>query len=519
MRKRKYILNLFAAAALFVGCSESLEDTYSDYSGDGNIHYVAKCRDLHAIPGWERLVVEWVNGTDATIENIKIVWSCEDRKDSVSLPKETTSFELKNLTDGNYRFDICAVDKEGNESLKETTYARPYTRDHEVMLAFSRGVLKTYFLDNSIVFFSDQWNENIDTIIIQYKNTQKEIKEYGFDKETSYGSLISIMDVSTDPADSIYILRKGKVEDCPDIIEFEPIVLNHKKTFSAGFAYAIQRRYGYSIDTKENEEQYEKFINEVEELEIDYNIETFEDILYCPNLKKLVLGKNRYFKQDANSEQSQSQLMGSMEKSIQVLDKANELLGLEIEYYGHEGFLAHYFGGDDLPYMTYKGYPQLPELDIIDKEAFKPFNDGNIISCIPTDLYAELDNLLDDNPQTVWVTTATNSLRNYEMLMEFKEVTEIRGVKVTQPMYYAWNTATSNFVPSVISIQTSIDGAIWENLTFFEANDLGEASGEVTLMPVHEGTRQVRYIKFNLRDKADSQGSCKVNLGDILIYK
>ena len=188
--------------------------------------------------------------------------------------------------------------------------------------------------------------------------------------------------------------------------------------------------------------------------------------------------------------------MGSMEKSIQVLDKANELLGLEIEYYGHEGFLAHYFGGDDLPYMTYKGYPQLPELDIIDKEAFKPFNDGNIISCIPTDLYAELDNLLDDNPQT-----------------------EIRGVKVTQPMYYAWNTATSNFVPSVISIQTSIDGAIWENLTFFEANDLGEASGEVTLMPVHEGTRQVRYIKFNLRDKADSQGSCKVNLGDILIYK
>ena len=103
--------------------------------------------------------------------------------------------------------------------------------------------------------------------------------------------------------------------------------------------------------------------------------------------------------------------------------------------------------------------------------------------------------------------------------MEFKELTESRGVKVTQPMYYAWNTATSNFVPSVISIQTSIDGAIWENLTFFEANDLGEASGEVTLMPVHEGTRQVRYIKFNLRDKADSQGSCKVNLGDILIYK
>ena len=41
MRKRKYIINLFAAAALLVGCGESLEDTYSDYAGDGKIRYVA----------------------------------------------------------------------------------------------------------------------------------------------------------------------------------------------------------------------------------------------------------------------------------------------------------------------------------------------------------------------------------------------------------------------------------------------------------------------------------------------
>ena len=34
MRKRKYIINLFAVAALLVGCGESLEDTYSDYAGD-----------------------------------------------------------------------------------------------------------------------------------------------------------------------------------------------------------------------------------------------------------------------------------------------------------------------------------------------------------------------------------------------------------------------------------------------------------------------------------------------------
>ena len=54
MRMRKYIINLFAAAALLVGCGESLEDTYSDYAGDGKIRYVAKCTEVHATPGWER---------------------------------------------------------------------------------------------------------------------------------------------------------------------------------------------------------------------------------------------------------------------------------------------------------------------------------------------------------------------------------------------------------------------------------------------------------------------------------
>ena len=62
MRKRKYIINLFAVAALLVGCGESLEDTYSDYAGDGKIRYVAKCTEVHATPGWERLLVEWING-------------------------------------------------------------------------------------------------------------------------------------------------------------------------------------------------------------------------------------------------------------------------------------------------------------------------------------------------------------------------------------------------------------------------------------------------------------------------
>ena len=94
MNKRKYIINLLLAmVALLAGCNESLEDTYSDYAGDGKIRYVAKCSDLDVVPGWERLMLSWVNGTDATIDKIKVAWMFEGQRDSVYLPGTATSYE------------------------------------------------------------------------------------------------------------------------------------------------------------------------------------------------------------------------------------------------------------------------------------------------------------------------------------------------------------------------------------------------------------------------------------------
>lgn len=518
MRKRKHIINLFAAVALLVGCNESLEDTYSDYAGDGKIRYVAKCTEVHVTPKWEGLVLEWINGTDATIDKIKVVWTVEDRKDSVFLPNTSTSFELKNLTDGTFRFDVCAVDSVGNQSLTETTYGRPYTRQHEIMLAFTRGVLKSYFLKNKMIFFSDMWNENIEEMKLQYKNTQGETQYYLFDKETSYNNLVTIDDVSMNPADTVYVLRKGRLEDCPDIIEFDPYAISRKKNFSAGFVNAIHLRYGKLTDTKEQEAEFEKFVEEVEELEFDYDIETFEDVLYCPKLKKLVFGKNRYLDSRYGTEYDKSLLLGSEEKSVQVLNKANEILGLTIDYYG--GWEIHYFNYE-LPYMTYIDYPQLPsDLKVIEKEALREYSDGNRIYCSPTDPYAKLNNLLDDDAESVWATTSYTSLRDYEMQMELLEPTEIRGIKVAQALYNPRSDQeTPNFTPSTITIETSVDGANWDKVTFLETNTLGRGSGEVTLLPIAEGSRKVRYIRFFLRDRADMGGNCMIKLGDILPYK
>ena len=36
--------------ALLAGCNETLEDTYSDYAGDGKIRYVGKCSEMVVKP-------------------------------------------------------------------------------------------------------------------------------------------------------------------------------------------------------------------------------------------------------------------------------------------------------------------------------------------------------------------------------------------------------------------------------------------------------------------------------------
>ena len=522
MGKRKYIINLFTAIVLFVGCSESLEDTYSDYTGDGKIRYVAKCTEVHTTPGWERLLVEWINGTDATVDKIKLVWSCEDRGDTILLPATAESYELTSLINGTYRFDVSALDAAGNESLIETTYGRPYTREHEIMLAFTRGVVKPYFVNNKLIFFTDQWNENIEEIKLQYKNTQGETQYYVFDPETSYNSFITIDGVSMNPTDTVYVLRKGRLEGCPDLIEFDPLALSREKIYSSGFVNAIERRYGYSTKTKEQEDEFNRFIEETTELEFDYDIETFEDVLYCPNLKKLVFAKNRYLDEahGYSVDDDHPRLRSEAERSIQVLTKASEpdVLGLQIEYYG--GWNIPYFD-EELPFMVYMGYPTLPEMEIIQPEMLKTYSDGNKVYCSPSDLYAELDNLLDNDYETVWTTTSKYaSPRTYDMSMELLEVTEIKGIMISQVLYHPMADKRSPyFMPSQITIQVSTDGGRWENVTYLETNELGRGSGERTLLQFPDGPRPVRYVKFTLQDGTDQGGNCMITLGDIVFYK
>ena len=92
---------------LIMGC-ESLEDTYSDYAGDGTIRYIGKCTDVSVAPGWKRLIVKWVNNVDPVVDKIKVCWQVDDQKDSILLAPNTVEYSISNLEDGNYEVTVCA---------------------------------------------------------------------------------------------------------------------------------------------------------------------------------------------------------------------------------------------------------------------------------------------------------------------------------------------------------------------------------------------------------------------------
>ena len=106
MKRYKYLVGWWMLLALLASCNESLEDTYSDYAGDGKIRYPGKCFDLSVKPGWQRLIVEWTNSVDATVKNVKLSWSASGVKRDTLLNRSATSCDLRNLTDGTYRVDV-----------------------------------------------------------------------------------------------------------------------------------------------------------------------------------------------------------------------------------------------------------------------------------------------------------------------------------------------------------------------------------------------------------------------------
>lgn len=516
MRTKIFIIRFLVILFISAGCSESLEDTYDEYTDGGRIRYVGKCYDSEVVPGWESLTVKWKRATDEIAENIKVVWSLNDQKDSTLLKPTASSFTLDKLTDGTYRFDITVLDNTGNESLIETVYGRPFTKNHEIVLTFTNVIAKSWQVGNKLVCRMDQWNDYIQKVILKYKNSQgeertKELTKDDFiDPENPDPSKLYILeDVSDNLQDSVFIYRWGFLEGCPDEIEFDPIVVNKNKTYTSDFTLAIKQRYGFSDLNDEELIKFNHFIDTVRLLEFDYDINSLEDVLNCPNLEKIVIGKNRY-----RTESGEASVLREEELSVAILNVANKEKGVTIENYGN-----HYFESS-LSYVKEMGYPILPDLRYVSISEIDSITSSTWDEVGSQNLQA----LLDDQSNTTWRTENVGALRTYDLIIHMKEEHDIKGIKIVQAQYtreWDWTTGlteTPYYIPSSVQVKTSRDLVEWEDVSYLEENTIGRGISEATLFPVKESSRKARYIKVTISDQIKGVNAT-VRLGDIMVYE
>ena len=508
MRKLNKLASLLAVVFLWTGCSESLEDTYSDYAGDGRIHYLAKCTNLTATAGWKRIYLEWQNGVDAMVEGIKVTWSANDVEHDTILPPEATECTLENLVDGSYRIDICTVSGDDN-SLVETTYLRPYTESHEIVLTFTRGIAKCYRIGNNLAFFTDMWSDNIEEVVLHYTGTDKQQHDFELSREVYEKQFATVEGI--DFSEPVTITRSGRIEGCPDLIEFDPLSLNTDPVFTSDFKMALQRRYGITDKTPAQKEEFDRFVEAATELEIDYDITSLEDVLCFPKLEKLILGKNRYLDKTYNMAYPGRSVLREEERSEEVLAIAHEWAGLAIERYAD-----HYF--ETAPeYVTEMG---IPDRKVLDELAYVQLSDVDTITNTvenPAGYHFKLEDLLDNNPSTSW--TASDSYteaRTHEITIELKEPKAIKGLKFAQPLQpLSW--AGSYFPVSAI-VTVSPDGISWSNLAYVEESIIGGGAGEVTLIPAAD-PKDIKFIRIEMTDVTDLYNSgYTITIGDIIPY-
>lgn len=505
MMIKKY---LWILLALFVvgGC-ESLEDTYSDYAGDGAIRYVGKCSDLSVTPRWYKLFVTWQNNVDPEIDKIKVSWTLGDVRDSALVEANMTEYTITGLENGNYEVAVCGVDKYGNVSMPEVAFCRPVTSQHDEIQSFTKLVNKPYFVKDRLVIFWANWSDAIVSAKLNYyKLGATEMTTMPLTKEVVDKKYLLVED-PIDFSRDVTIVREGRIEGCDEVIPFDPYVLPQDKLFTNEFKQMMKTQNGWADVTEE-------MVEDLEELAVDYNCNSLEDILYCPNLKKVVLGRNRYLSDKYLDLYGDDSRFSDSERNLfvlSVLAAANP--DFKVELYNR-----HFFGKDaELPaYVVEKGNPNVDDLNLkyLDKSGWD-------ITCSPEDTWTQtpFDLLFDGNLANYWEPMMNTEIRTHEIIVDFGEVKTIKGVRVMQREFDPNNDAmTASKLPTHLKVEISSDRVIWKTATWVEENTIGATSGESTVIYFSE-PHSVQYLKFTVNDLRVMGPFCTVTLGELMIFE
>lgn len=208
-----------------------------------------------------------------------------------------------------------------------------------------------------------------------------------------------------------------------------------------------------------------------------------------PNLKKLILGKNRYLHVNSIADKESASKLYEFERSLFVLNVAHEINDLKVERYNH-----HYLIDEELSFVEEKGMPVEPEFNFLDTKDWKISNepeDENIDS--------HVEYLFNGNLSDWWKPEMQSTARTHEIIVDMNELKAINGIRVVQKSFEKSDEESKALLPGLIKIKISKDQIVWEDATYVEENEIGATSGEKTIVNV-DGEKNVRYLKFILND-------------------
>ena len=150
MRKYIFLSTFFLVViALATKNCDGMDDNFRQYLQERN--YSGKIDSLVATPGFERVILRWVNPTDQRSKSIRIVVSGID--EPIEFDTLVNEASIEGLVDATGRsFTVFTLDAFGNQSVPVSTTAIPVTRQFMANLAPPLPVMGVVDLDQAIQF-------------------------------------------------------------------------------------------------------------------------------------------------------------------------------------------------------------------------------------------------------------------------------------------------------------------------------------------------------------------------------
>lgn len=487
-------INLFTVLLIFLfSACENTENDYKQYIEGGPIRYIGKVKNLTIEQGWQRFRLRWENSIDPSIEKVEIQWKTTDEIiGKVVLDKTATEFVTEqNFENKSYTFNIYSVDETGNKSFKETVTGRPFSSDHEELRIYTKLENKYFFVGNQLILVLDSESNNvINPTLSFYRNGQQVEKVLTANDFNSRFVVIENVDTDRD----VQITRSVNIENCFDVINFPAYTLDRtKKSFNTDFLKYLKKYY--NVSTIDNE-----FINNTQTLYFDENLSSIEDILYFPNLTRVVLGGNRYFHPSYIANYLAS--IQDTEGSLFALRKMREQRSLEVDIYNNNYNLA-----DALDFENTFGNPTLPTLNYLDRTNWTTncstdengYNSRTIL-------------LLDDNINTSWRPMVSyTGERTHHITIDMQSSQTVNGFVFRQAVGYY-----DLFIQDEIHITVSNDGETWKETFIHPDRTVGHGKGETTLLRLSESTT-ARYVRVEIKDVITRYGRY-VDFADFLVF-